>query len=374
MENILEDEKMILYRGFFYGVDYEVQVEKKSKVGTMIISSSILSHPNYKSLYLNSYRKTLTNLPELKNIVISLEPTNELEKERSKGLTKELALDNSIKITPKSKKEVSVENYLKMNMITKNENGKINTYFTRTKDQNHREYILENVSYFELDRELQQVFAHQEMDTENKSVEEITNMVLDNVSKNKRQYHLESKNEYSAKNEYEKASIKATNLDDKVNTEIGIIKKDPTERTNNTYQAVEQENGHYTITNSRVSVIEDNKEDKNDYSVTEIEEREEEKVYYIDNTTQDIYNEKYEKIGNMQEGYQINFENNHLMKNGKELGSIGDFESLGREHLHSKNNVRTLKKDNEGIVDFQTFFLLVFIMSVLMGSLYFLCR
>ena len=76
----------------------------------------------------------------------------------------------------------------------------------------------------------------------------------------------------------------------------------------------------------------------------------------------------------MQEGYQINFENNHLMKNGKELGSIGDFESLGREHLHSKNNVRTLKKDNEGIVDFQTFFLLVFIMSVLMGSLYFLCR
>ena len=29
MENILEDEKMILYRGFFYGVDYEVQVEKK---------------------------------------------------------------------------------------------------------------------------------------------------------------------------------------------------------------------------------------------------------------------------------------------------------------------------------------------------------
>lgn len=374
MENILEDEKMILYRGFFYGVDYEVQVEKKSKVGTMIISSSILSHPNYKSLYLNSYRKTLTNLPELKNIVISLEPTNELEKERSKELTKELALDNSIKITPKSKKEVNVENYLKMNMITKNENGKINTYFTRTKDQNHREYILENVSYFELDRELQQVFAHQEMDTENKSVEEITNMVLDNVSKNKRQYHLESKNEYSAKNEYEKASIKATNLDDKVNTEIGIIKKDPTERTNNTYQAVEQENGHYTITNSRVSVIEDNKEDRNDYSVTEIEEREEENVYYIDNTTQDIYNEKYEKIGNMQEGYQINFENNHLMKNGKELGSIGDFESLGREHLHSKNNVRTLKKDNEGIVDFQTFFLLVFIMSVLMGSLYFLCR
>ena len=89
MENILEDEKMILYRGFFYGVDYEVQVEKKSKVGTMIISSSILSHPNYKSLYLNSYRKTLTNLPELKNIVISLEPTNELEKERSKELTKE---------------------------------------------------------------------------------------------------------------------------------------------------------------------------------------------------------------------------------------------------------------------------------------------
>lgn len=374
MENILEDERMILYRGFFNGVDYEVQVEKKSKVGTIIISSSILSHPNYKSLYLNSYRKTLTNLTELKNIVISLEPTNELEKERSKELTKELTLDNPIKITPKSKKEINIENYLKMNMITKNDQGKINTYFTRSKDSHHKEYILENVSYFELNDELQKILSNKEIDIESKSIEEITNMVLDNVSKNKHQYHLESKDEYSAKNEYEKESIKATKQDDKVNTEVGIIKKDPSEGTNNTYQAVEQENGHYILTGSSVSVIENNKEDKNDYSITEIETREEEKVYYIDMTTQDIYNEKYEKIGNMQEGYQINFENNHLMKNGKEIGSIGDFASLGKDHFHSKNNVRTLKKDNEGIVDFQTFFLLVFIMSVLWGSLYFLCR
>ena len=75
VKNILEntDGKVIFLGDYLdgypdeweYGVDYEVQVEKKSKVGTMIISSSILSHPNYKSLYLNSYRKTLTNLPEL---------------------------------------------------------------------------------------------------------------------------------------------------------------------------------------------------------------------------------------------------------------------------------------------------------------------
>ena len=102
--------------------------------------------------------------------------------------------------------------------------------------------------------------------------------------------------------------------------------------------------------------------------------REEEKVYYIDLVTQDIYDEEHQKIGNMREGYQINFDNNHLMKNGKEIGSIGDFASLGNQISNHKNNVRTLKKDNEGIVDFQTFFLLIFIMSVLMGSLYLFCR
>ncbi len=377
MENILEDQRMILYRGFFSGVDYEVRVDKKSGVGTIIVPSSILSHPNYKSLYLNCYRRTLTNLTTLKNIAVSLEPTNELEKERCKELMKTLPLDSEVEIVSKNKKEVNIENYLKANMITKNDNGKMVTYFKRNASQNQNEYVLENVSYFALEEELEKLFSDGKMSFEDKSVEEIANMVLDRVSKNKKQYYFESKQQHVAKDDYEKASMNATNQDDKVNTEIGIIQKDPSERTNNTYQAVERDKGHYTLAHSSVSEVESKKiegQSESEQSITEAESREEEKVYYIDLVTQDIYDEEYQKIGNMREGYQINFDNNHLMKNGKEIGSIGDFASLGNQISNHKNNVRTLKKDNEGIVDFQTFFLLIFIMSVLMGSLYLFCR
>ena len=125
MENILEDQRMILYRGFFSGVDYEVRVDKKSGVGTIIVPNGILSHPNYKSLYLNCYRRTLTNLTTLKNIAVSLEPTNELERERCKELMKTLPLDSEVEIVSKNKKEVNIENYLKANMITKNDNGTV---------------------------------------------------------------------------------------------------------------------------------------------------------------------------------------------------------------------------------------------------------
>ncbi|MDD5827039.1 MAG: hypothetical protein PUD25_04650 [Bacilli bacterium] len=377
MENILEDQRMILYRGFFSGVDYEVRVDKKSGVGTIIVPSGILSHPNYKSLYLNCYRRTLTNLTTLKNIAVSLEPTNELEKERCKELMKTLPLDSEVEIVSKNKKEVNIENYLKANMITKNDNGKMVTYFKRNASQNQNEYVLENVSYFALEEELEKLFSDGRMNFEDKSVEEIANMVLDRVSNNKKQYYFESKQQHVAKDDYEKASMNATNQDDKVNTEIGIIQKDPSERVNNTYQAVERDKGHYTLAHSSVSEVESQKiegQSESEQSITEVESREEEKVYYIDLVTQDIYDEEYQKIGNMKEGYQINFDNNHLMKNGKEIGSIGDFSSLENQISNHKNNVRTLKKDNEGIVDFQTFFLLIFIMSVLMGSLYFFCR
>lgn len=377
MENILEDEKNILYRGFFSGVDYEVLVDKNSNIGKIVISSSILSHPNYKSLYLNCYRRTLTNLTTLKNIAVSLEPTNELEKERCKELMKTLPLDSEVEIVSKNKKEVNIENYLKANMITKNDNGKMVTYFKRNASQNQNEYVLENVSYFALEEELEKLFSDGRMNFEDKSVEEIANMVLDRVSNNKKQYYFESKQQHVAKDDYEKASMNATNQDDKVNTEIGIIQKDPSERVNNTYQAVERDKGHYTLAHSSVSEVESQKmegQSESEQSITEVESREEEKVYYIDLVTQDIYDEEYQKIGNMKEGYQINFDNNHLMKNGKEIGSIGDFSSLENQISNHKNNVRTLKKDNEGIVDFQTFFLLIFIMSVLMGSLYFFCR
>mgnify|MGYP004499270559 FL=1 len=377
MENILEDQRMILYRGFFSGVDYEVRVDKKSGVGTIIVPSGILSHPNYKSLYLNCYRRTLTNLTTLKNIAVSLEPTNELEKERCKELMKTLPLDSEVEIVSKNKKEVNIENYLKANMITKNDNGKMVTYFKRNASQNQNEYVLENVSYFALEEELEKLFSDGKMNFEDKSVEEIANMVLDRVSNNKKQYYFESKQQHVAKDDYEKASMNATNQDDKVNTEIGIIQKDPSERVNNTYQAVERDKGHYTLVNPSVSEVESQKiegQSESEQSITEVESREEEKVYYIDLVTQDIYDEEYQKIGNMREGYQINFDNNHLMKNGKEIGSIGDFASLGNQISNHKNNVRTLKKDNEGIVDFQTFFLLIFIMSVLMGSLYLFCR
>ena len=117
MEIILEDEDIILYRGFFSGVDFEVSLRKDSGEATLVISSSILNNLNYKTFYLKAYKDTIKRLKNIKELSLQFVPLNDEEEKRSQELVSSFSFSNDSKIIRKRKEQVFLENYFKTNLI-----------------------------------------------------------------------------------------------------------------------------------------------------------------------------------------------------------------------------------------------------------------
>ena len=128
MEIILEDENIILYRGFFSGVDFEVSLRKESGEAILVISSSILNNPNYKTFYLKAYKDTIKRFKNIKELSLQFVPLNDEEEKRSQELVSSFSFSNNSKIIRKQKEQVFLENYFKTNLISECQDGIIKTY------------------------------------------------------------------------------------------------------------------------------------------------------------------------------------------------------------------------------------------------------
>ncbi len=379
LKPFFESDREIYYWGVYRDIGYEVRVSKETGQGNLIISRDALMHDNYKIICAEMYKAVVKNLRQLKGLSFSFLVTNEVERARSEDTIHDLEIGSQAKIIDESKQKLQVENYFKANIIEKEEQGKKVSYFTRTGDSGTNEYILEGVSYKELEEELERLEVSKRNDIENKTPEMVANMVLDNISRKRRQYYLESALNYSAKNEYEQASLDVTSKDDKVNTEIGIVKKDPYVDSENTYRAIERNGGEYRVANPSVNEISSIPKENQNLEITseELETREEENVYYIDYSNYDIYNKEFQKIGsiNAGSGYQINVDNNHLLKDGKDIGSISDINDLGVEFKRDKPKARTLEKqDNKGFIATSMFLIILSVMTLLGMVVYLIGR
>ncbi len=239
----------------------------------------------------------------------------------------------------------------------------------------------------DLERELQKLKEEKHSDLENLSDQEIANMVIDRLAVLKKQYRLENSLAYSSKNQFEDTAIQATNLDDKVNPEVGIVKKSPDNNLEGDYRVVEKDGNKQTVVQPTIRSVYDLEKKQDDQEINlssqegnlsskEFISRKEECVYYVDYYTLEIYRQDWTLVGKVGKEFQIDGEKNNLMQNGKVIGVVSDIRSLDVSLDRNKKMIRTLEKsqNNQGIIDFSAFMLLIVVMSVLGLTIYFISR
>ena len=177
MEIILEDEDIILYRGFFSGVDFEVSLRKDSGEATLVISSSILNNPNYKTFYLKAYKDTIKRFKNIKELSLQFVPLNDEEEKRSQELVSSFSFSNDSKIIRKQKEQVFLENYFNTNLISESQDG-----ITRTYLQDGTNSFV-NVSYLEIERKISTLFQDKELDLENQPLNVLVDRVVSQLER-----------------------------------------------------------------------------------------------------------------------------------------------------------------------------------------------
>lgn len=405
MEIIYSDNNIIRYRGGnsidFYVVE---RIRKNGKV-KIIIDSNILSNPSYLDIFGRAYFNALNELRSIgarysdvsfefrTHSDIELNRVNEIIKHYNiKGKSNIVVSNNSNNLTNESKKEekkeITIENYFKAKIITVNNNGRLVNRIVRPKDSVRDEYILDNINIDDLKSELD-LAINEDPSLVNLSPEEVAIKVIDRLELKMKKHNLESKDNYSAKSEREEAALHATNKDEKVNTELGVVMKDPAENTYNSFKAVENNGDNYRVVNPNVNEISGNSTSmdidsniQSDLGSEEIETRDEETVFYLDNYNKEIYNKDGEKIGNLGSEYMIDYNDNYLVKKTGDkvikLGPVDDINNLGKSNNKSNNKVRRLEKpkelDNAAFINMNSFVVLITILSIMAIFLYLISK
>lgn len=374
MNIIFDDGKIVIYRGNIDGKYYDVSYDKVHRRATIIIYSNILGDSQFYQLIGKIIKDSVQsfNLTPDK-IQFEFHPSLDLERDNANKAMNAFGISGKIVMQKNEKKKDDISKYFKANMIEKNVSGKIVYCIERQADNNSQGYLLEDVNLNDLQNELDSVLSDSNIDINNLSEIEIASLVLDRISEKKKQYYLESSMNYEAKNSQEEAALQATNLDDKVNPEIGVVKKDTGESFDNSYRTIEREGDHYHEVNPSVHEVSDVSTSQNDAYMTqnEIESRDNLSVYYLDSYSGDIYNDKEEVIGNIREGYSVNYETNHLMKGEVDLGPLDDFKNMGHGNDLDKPKTRVLEKpsDNSGKVSILILTSIIVILLVIFGIL-----
>lgn len=367
MKNIKDDERKTKYQYEIDGNVIDIYYKKDSKNIIIIIKTNILSSDNYLLNIGSIYKEAVSSIDNFSSVVFEFHPENDIELKKAEEAIKQFGLTNVSLINPSvDKKQQMIENYFNANIINKNSNGSTVNYAVREADSTNSEYLLENIDLDDIKIELGELLREGKINIEELDEKAITNVVLDRISNKRKQHVLESANKYDAKNEYEQASLNATNQDDLVNTEIGVVKKNPYDDDSNSYRTIERDGDNYNAVNPNVNEVSSIPSDSDNPTLAsdETETREKEKIYYVDHYSGDIYNQEEEKIGNISEGYIIN-EENHLLLNGKDLGIIDEYsKSISKENVKVK---KLVKPDNTdyGIINIKAFTTIMLIFLVL---------
>ena len=361
MKIIRENNEMVSYQDEIQGQVINVDYKKDNKEIVIKVEDNVLSREDYLIIIGKIYKVAVNEIKDFSNISFEFYPINSDELQKVNNAIKEYGINNPAIISPSvNRKEQMIENYFNANIISKNDNGRIVNYAVRQADSTGGEYLLENVNMDLIKAELREMIGTKEIDIDNMTESQITNMVLDKISNDRKQHLLNSQDNYEAKNEYEQASLNATREDDLVNTEIGVVKKNPNDANNNTYRTVERDGDNYVVSNPSVNEVSSIEMENNtpELSEEEVEVHDEEKIYYVDTYTGDIYNQNDELIGNLKDGYTIN-EENHLLLNDKDLGLVDDIKSKDKSMEHENVKVRRLEKpkdnDSYGLINIKSF-------------------
>lgn len=277
--------------------------------------------------------------------------------------------------------------YLTTKSIMKMDNGRIVNYVIAHEDSNSREFVLAGIDVNKMEQAFLEIVGDENKRSilEGKSPLDTANIVLNYIADrdNLKRYMLGENSNTDVDSRVGNMTQNVATKDDKINTELGIIKNDVKDRESMSYQTISIDGDDVRVAGVNPGTISANASSNGNSSYNnggEVSSYVEEEYadgynnYYIDNDG-NLYDNNENLLCNMNNSgeYKIDVNDNSVYYNDKKVGMVDDYRSLGTSQEKKQENVlkRVLvpnnNSDNKGIIKMSIMGLLlgIFIMIVM---------
>jgi hypothetical protein len=275
--------------------------------------------------------------------------------------------------------------YLTTKSIMKMDNGRIVNYVIAHEDSNSREFVLAGIDVNKMEQAFLEIVGDENKRSilEGKSPLDTANIVLNYIADrdNLKRYMLGENSNTDVDSRVGNMTQNVATKDDKINTELGIIKNDVKDRESMSYQTISIDGDDVRVAGVNPGTISANASSNGNSSYNnggevssyvEEEHAEGYNNYYIDNDG-NLYDNNENLLCNINSSgeYKIDVNDNSVYYNDKKVGVVDDYRTLGTSQEKKQENVlkRVLvpNSDNKGIIKMSIMGLLlgIFIMIVM---------
>ena len=277
--------------------------------------------------------------------------------------------------------------YLTTKSIMKMDNGRIVNYVIAHEDSNSREFVLAGIDVNKMEQAFLEIVGDENKRgiLEGKTPLDTANIVLNYIADrdNLKRYMLGENSNTDVDSRVGNMTQNVATKDDKINTELGIIKNDVKDRESMAYQTISIDGDDVRVAGVNPGTISANASSNGNSSYNnggevssyvEEENAKEYNNYYIDNDG-NLYDNNENLLCNINSSreYKIDVNDNSVYYNDKKVGVVDDYRTLGTSQEKKQENVlkRVLvpnsNSDNKGIIKMSIMGLLlgIFIMIVM---------
>lgn len=276
--------------------------------------------------------------------------------------------------------------YLTTKSIMKMDNGRIVNYVIAHEDSNSREFVLAGIDVNKMEQAFLEIVGDENKRgiLEGKSPLDTANIVLNYIADrdNLKRYMLGENSNTVVDSRVGNMTQNVATKDDKINTELGIIKNDVKDRESMAYQTVSVDGDDVRVAGVNPGTISANASSNGNSSYNnggevssyvEEENAKEYNNYYIDDDG-NLYDKDGNLLCNMNNSgeYKIDVNDNSVYYNDKKVGMVDDYRTLGTSQEKKQENVlkRVLvpnsNSDNKGIIKMSIMGLLLGIFIMIM--------
>ena len=274
--------------------------------------------------------------------------------------------------------------YLTTKSIMKMDNGRIVNYVIAHEDSNSREFVLAGIDVNKMEQAFLEIVGDENKRSilEGKSPLDTANIVLNYIADrdNLKRYMLGENSNTDVDSRVGNMTQNVATKDDKINTELGIIKNDVKDRESMAYQTISIDGDDVRVAGVNPGTISANASSNGNSSYNnggEVSSYVEEEYaegynnYYIDNDG-NLYDNNENLLCNINSSgeYKIDVNDNSVYYNDKKVGVVDDYRTLGTSQEKKQENVlkRVLvpNSDNKGIIKMSIMGLLLGIFIMIM--------
>ena len=271
--------------------------------------------------------------------------------------------------------------YLTTKSIMKMDNGRIVNYVIAHEDSNSREFVLAGIDTNKMEQAFLEIVGDENKRSmlEGKSPLDTANIVLNYIADrdNLKRYMLGENSNTDVDSRVGNMTQNVATKDDKINTELGIIKNDVKDRESMSYQTISIDGDDVRVAGINPGTISANAGSNGNSSYNNGGEvssyAEGYNNYYIDNDG-NLYDNNENLLCNINSSreYKIDVNDNSVYYNDKKVGVVDDYRTLGTSQEKKQENVlkRVLvpnsNSDNKGIIKMSIMGLLLGIFIMIM--------